>query len=142
MQAGLQTICFRKAFDGTKTLNACPMCLVAVAHLSVYSNRSMILFCVRVSCGEDILYGPKWIGVETDRTVRDLLRCATGDRFIKQRVKVLVAGEDSLKELSIVRLEVPVTILDQADKKIVCFVLQQDKEIVVPITVSSYMYFV
>ena len=64
----------------------------------------MYLFCVRVSCGAKILYGPKWIAIESDRTVWDILRSATGDRFVKERIKVLVASEESLKELYIVKL--------------------------------------
>ena len=89
----------------------------------------MFLFCVRVSSGEKVLYGPKWISIESDRTVRDILRTATGERFVKQKVKVLVASEESLKQLYAVKLEVPVTVLDKKDKKIVCFILQPDKDV-------------
>lgn len=98
----------------------------------------MLLFCVRVSCEEKILYGPKWISIEESGTLSDVLRCATGDKYLSRKLKVVVASEKSLRDLSFVKLGLPVVILDKNDKKVVSFLLKPE-EIVVTV---SYLYFV
>ena len=94
----------------------------------------MLLFCVRVSCEERILYGPKWISIEESGTLCDVLRCATGDKYLSRRVKVVVSSEKSLRDLSFVKLGLPVVILDKTDKKVVSFLLQPEEAVV---TVSN-----
>lgn len=86
----------------------------------------MFLFCVRVSCQEKILYGPKWISIEETSTLCDVLRCATGDKYVSRKLKVVVASEKSLRDLSFVKLGLPVVILDKNDKKIVSFLLKPE----------------
>lgn len=98
----------------------------------------MLLFCVRVSCQDKILYGPKWISIEETSTLCDVLRCATGDKYLSRKLKVVVASEKSLRDLSFVKLGLPVVILDKNDKKIVSFLLKPDDAV---ITVSN-LYFV
>lgn len=97
----------------------------------------MLLFCVRVSCQDKILYGPKWISIEENSTLCDVLRCATGDKYLSRKLKVVVASEKSLRDLSFVKLGLPVVILDKNDKKIVSFLLKPDDAV---ITVSN-LYF-
>ena len=97
----------------------------------------MLLFCVRVSCDERILYGPKWISIEETSTLCDVLRCATGDKYLTRRLKVVVASEKSLKDLSFVKLALPVVILDKNDKKVVSFLLKPEKAV---ITVSHLSF--
>lgn len=98
----------------------------------------MLLFCVRVSCEDKVLYGPKWISIEETSTLCDVLRCATGDKYLSRRLKVVVASEKSLRDLSFVKLGLPVVILDKNDKKIVSFLLKPEDAV---ITVSN-LYFV
>ena len=97
----------------------------------------MLLFCVRVSCQDKVLYGPKWISIEENSTLCDVLRCATGDKYLSRKLKVVVASEKSLRDLSFVKLGLPVVILDKNDKKIVSFLLKPDDAV---ITVSN-LYF-
>ena len=98
----------------------------------------MLLFCVRVSCEEKILYGPKWISIEKTGTLCDVLRSATGDKYLTKKLKVVVASEKSLRDLSFVKLGLPVVILDKNDKKVVSFLLKPEETVV---TVSN-LYFV
>ena len=86
----------------------------------------MLLFCVRVSCEEKILYGPKWISIEETNTVCDMLRCATGEKYLSRRLKVVVASEKSLRDFSFVKLGLPVVVLERNDKKIVSFLLKPE----------------
>ena len=90
----------------------------------------MLFFCVRVSCEEKILYGPKWISIEESSTLCDVLRCATGNKYLSRKLKVVVASEKSLKDLSFVKLCLPVLILDKSDKKIVSFLLKPKDAII------------
>lgn len=106
--------------------------------LSGLNVHVMLLFCVRVSCQDKILYGPKWISIEENSTLCDVLRCATGDKYLSRKLKVVVANEKSLRDLSFVKLGLPVVILDKNDKKIVSFLLKPDDAV---ITVSN-LYFV
>ncbi|XP_078349659.1 uncharacterized protein LOC144634544 isoform X2 [Oculina patagonica] len=92
----------------------------------------MLLFCVRVSCQDKILYGPKWISIEETGTLCDVLRCATGDKYLSRRLKVVVASEKSLRDLSFVKLGLPVVILDKNDKKIVSFLLKPEDAVITP----------
>ena len=94
----------------------------------------MLLFCVRVSCQDKILYGPKWISIEENSTLCDVLRCATGHKYLSRKLKVVVSSEKSLRDLSFVKLGLPVVILDKNDKKIVSFLLKPDNAV---ITVSN-----
>ena len=98
----------------------------------------MLLFCVRVSCEEKILYGPKWISIEKTDTLCDVLRTATGDKYLTRKLKVVVASEKSLRDLSFVKLGVPVVVLDKNDKKVISFLLKPEEAVV---TVSK-LYFV
>ena len=98
----------------------------------------MLLFCVRVSCQDKILYGPKWISIEETSTLCDVLRCATGDKYLSRKLKVVVASEKSLRDLSFVKLGLPVVILDKNDKKIVSFLLKPDDAVIA----VSNLYFV
>jgi len=99
----------------------------------------MFLFCVRVSCHEQVLYGPKWVSIEETSTLCDVLRCATGDKYLSRKLKVVVASEKSLRDLSFVKLALPVVILDKNDKKVVSFLLKPEKAV---ITVScSFLIF-
>ena len=98
----------------------------------------MLFFCVRVSCEEKILYGPKWISIEESSTLCDVLRCATGNKYLSRKLKVVVASEKSLKDLSFVKLCLPVLILDRNDKKIVSFLLKPKDAV---ITVRLYIFF-
>lgn len=99
----------------------------------------MFLFCVRVSCHEQVLYGPKWVSIEETSTLCDVLRCATGDKYLSRKLKVVVASEKSLRDLSFVKLALPVVILDKNDKKVVSFLLKPEKTV---ITVScSFLIF-
>lgn len=99
------------------------------------STCLMFLFCVRVSCHEQVLYGPKWVSIEETSTLCDVLRCATGDKYLSRKLKVVVASEKSLRDLSFVKLALPVVILDKNDKKVVSFLLKPEKAV---ITVSCW----
>lgn len=90
----------------------------------------MFLFCVRVSCHEEVLYGPKWISIEETSTLCDVLRRATGDKYLSRKLKIVVAGEKSLRDLSFVKLALPVAILDKNDKKVVSFLLKPEKAVI------------
>lgn len=99
----------------------------------------MLFFCVRVSCEEKILYGPKWISIEESSTLCDVLCCATGNKYLSRKLKVVVASEKSLKDLSFVKLCLPVLILDRSDKKIVSFLLKS-KDVVIAVRLFSFCY--
>ncbi|XP_048585973.1 uncharacterized protein LOC5514974 isoform X2 [Nematostella vectensis] len=88
----------------------------------------MILLCVRVCCGMKVLFGPKWIGIEEDRTLCDLLRYATGDEFAGRKIQVVVSSENALKDISLATLSVPVTQLEESESRIVNFLLKPDEE--------------
>ena len=89
----------------------------------------MLLFCVRVSCEDHVLYGPKWVAVEEGRTLCDLLRCATGDRYENRKFRVVVSSEKSLRDFSFVKLGLPIKVLDKNDKRVVSFLLKDERPV-------------
>lgn len=100
----------------------------------------MLLFCVRVSCEDQVIYGPKWIAVEEANTLSDLLRCATGDKYRNRKFRIVVSSEKSLKDFSFVKLGLPVKVLDKNDKKIVSFLLKPDESTFITVSNLCLLY--
>lgn len=87
----------------------------------------MLLFCVRVCYGLEVIITPKWIAIEQDKTFGDLLRFSTGDQFTKRKVMVVVCGEISLNQMVIPSIKDCLTIIKDQDKRIVSFLVQPEE---------------
>lgn len=89
----------------------------------------MIVFCVRVCCGKDVLFQPKWVAIEEDRTFVELLRYTTGDQFIKSKMVVVVCGEISRDSMVQVSIKDSVMVLEDKDKKMVSYLLEPENKL-------------
>ena len=87
----------------------------------------MLLFCVRVCCGLEVIVTPKWIAIEQDKSFADLLRFSTGDQFTKRKIMVVVCGEISLNQIVIPSIKDSLTIIKDQDKRIVSFLVQPEE---------------
>lgn len=89
----------------------------------------MILFCVRVCRGNNVLFQPKWVAIENQWTFVDLLRYTTGDQFIKSKIIVVVSGEISRDSMVQVSIKDSVTVLEDKDKKMVSYLLEPENKL-------------
>ena len=80
--------------------------------------------CVNVSSGEEILFGPDWITVDSQKTLIDVLVQVSGTKALGQQVQVIISKDGSFTEAALVQLSMPVYLLKNTGNPHVKFLLK------------------